>query len=79
MKRKTLTILMVMVLALTLCLMPATTASAAATHLVATGPQGTEARIVVGLPPDTTLGDIETIAWEEYLEAGYQLHSILGI
>ena len=45
-------------------------------HLATTGGQGTgdEARIVVELPKDTTLGDIESISWWEYLVAGYPPH-----
>jgi hypothetical protein len=35
---------------------------------------GAEARIVMPLPPGTTLGDIESISWREYLETGYPPH-----
>ncbi len=45
-------------------------------HLATTGGQGTgdEARIVVELPKDTTLGDIESISWWEHLVNGYPPH-----
>ena len=39
-----------------------------------TSGQGNEARIVISLPEDTTLGDIESISWWEYLVSGYPPH-----
>jgi hypothetical protein len=49
--------------------------SETAVYLRATGDgQGNEARIVVSLPEDTTLGDIESISWWEYLVFGYPPH-----
>jgi hypothetical protein len=41
-----------------------------------TGTEGTgvEARIVIPLPGGTTLGDIESISWREYLVQGYPPH-----
>ncbi|MBE9505582.1 MAG: hypothetical protein IMY84_02095 [Chloroflexi bacterium] len=35
---------------------------------------GAEARIVIPLPPGTTLSDIESISWMEYLKTGYPPH-----
>ena len=35
---------------------------------------GAEARIVMPVPPGTTLADIESIAWDEYLVTGYPPH-----
>ncbi len=45
-------------------------------HLETTGTEGTgdEARIVFPLPEGTTLGDIESISWWEYLVQGYPPH-----
>jgi len=50
--------------------------SETAIHLRAVGDvgQGDEARIVILLPEDTTLGDIESISWWEYLVSGYPPH-----
>ena len=42
------------------------------THWVDDG--GDEGRIVITLPPGTTLGDIETISWWTYLVSGYVPH-----
>jgi len=47
-----------------------------AAHLVS-GPKeddGDEARIVIPMPAGTTLGDIDSIAWWEWLVAGYPPH-----
>ncbi|MFC2008532.1 hypothetical protein ACFLUT_00550 [Chloroflexota bacterium] len=35
---------------------------------------GAEARVVIVVPPGTTLADIESISWMEYLVAGYPPH-----
>lgn len=45
-------------------------------HLQTTGAPGAgdEARVVIPLPAGTTLGDIDTISWYEYLVAGYPPH-----
>ncbi|HEY31525.1 MAG TPA: DUF4382 domain-containing protein [Dehalococcoidia bacterium] len=50
--------------------------SETAVHLRAVGEtvKGDEARIVVFLPEEMTLADIESIAWWEYLVAGYPPH-----
>ncbi len=44
------------------------------TQLIATGTSGSEARIIVDVPAGTTLGDIDSIAWSEYLMQGYPPH-----
>ena len=45
-------------------------------YLETTGNEGSgdEARIVIPLPEGTTLGDIDSISWWEYLEDGYPPH-----
>lgn len=73
MKRKIFSILFVLTLVLTLCLVPATPAGAATT-LIATGTAGTEATIVVPVAAGTTLGDINSIQWQEWLVKGYPPH-----
>lgn len=47
-----------------------------AIHLQTTGEvkSGNEARIVIDLPPDTTLDDIESISWWVWTESGYPPH-----
>lgn len=44
------------------------------TYLSATGTAGTEDRVVVNVIPGTTLSDITSIAWSEYLLEGYPPH-----
>jgi hypothetical protein len=74
-KKKIFCISFGLVLLLSLTLIPAVPASAAAIYLSATGdPAGQEARVVVGLPSGTTLGDIDSISWDEYLVKGYPPH-----
>jgi hypothetical protein len=73
-KIKVFGVMMTLVLVLVLCLAMAVPVSAAATHLVATGTAGTEARIIVGLPAGTTLSNITSISWQEYLVQGYPPH-----
>lgn len=74
MKKKLFCISFALVLLLALILVPAIPATAASTYLSATGTQGTEARVVVGVPSGTTLGEIDSIYWEEYLVKGYPPH-----
>jgi hypothetical protein len=74
-KKRLFCILFALVLLLTLTLVPAIPAASAQVFLSATGaPPGQEARIVVGVPSGTTLGDIDSISWSEYLVAGYPPH-----
>jgi hypothetical protein len=74
-KKKVFCILFGLVLLLTLTLVPAIPATAASTYLSATGaPAGQEARVVVGVPSGTTLNNIDSISWDEYLVKGYPPH-----
>lgn len=77
MKKKLLLISFALVLLLALTLIPALPASAAEVYLEATagGPgTGTEDRVVVTMPAGTTLDDLDSIAWQEYLVKGYPPH-----
>jgi len=76
MKRKILSILLVV--ALLLVAIPVATVFASdGYNLIATegGPgTGTEDRITVDLPAGTTLGQLQSISWQEWLVAGYPPH-----
>lgn len=69
-----LSMLIALVMVITLCLTPAV-ASAAPITLTATGaPAGNEDRIVVPVAAGTTLGNIASISWQEWLVFGYPPH-----
>ncbi len=75
-KLKTKTIMMTLLIALfTLSIFAVAPVMAIAeTTLVADGPQGTEDRIVIEMPAGFTLGELESISWQEYLVTGYPPH-----
>ena len=68
MKKRILPILFAMVLLLSL------SAPALAYDLVATGAAGTESRVAVEVESGSTLGDLDSISWNEYLDYGYAPH-----
>lgn len=75
--KKKLSVLIVMLMVITLSVVTAPVAAAEpGTLLSATGAIGTgnEDRIEVSVPAGTTLGDIDSIAWSEYLLEGYPPH-----
>jgi hypothetical protein len=71
--KKTFSVLLTLAVAVSLLVVPAVV-SASSTTLIASGIPGTEARITVPVPAGTTLGDISSISWEEYLVEGYPPH-----
>lgn len=78
MKKKIFSVLFALVLALSLCLVTAVPVAAAepATLLSSTGliGQSNADTIIVDVPAGTTLGQIDSIAWSEYLIQGYPPH-----
>jgi len=68
MKKRILSILFAIVLLISL------SAPALAYDLLATGDPGTESRVVVEVKTGSTLADLDTISWDEYLDYGYAPH-----
>lgn len=76
MKKISILIAVVLVLSLSLLTAMPATAEEPATLLSSTGDVGNSNAdtIIVDVPAETTLGDIESIAWSEYLIQGYPPH-----
>lgn len=72
MKKKILGIFLLVVLVLSLVSLTAVASDGY--NLIATGTQGTEDRITVDLPGGTTLGQLQSVSWQELLVAGYPPH-----
>ncbi|KKN02270.1 hypothetical protein LCGC14_1119480 [marine sediment metagenome] len=72
MKKRIIFTISLLIMLLSLVALPALASSP--TALTAEGDSPREARIIVDVPEGTTLGQIESIAWEEYLINGYAPH-----
>lgn len=73
MKKKLLGVILVLVLIIAAIPLSSVFASDGY-NLIATGVQGTEDRIMIDLPEGTTLGQLQSISWQEWLVAGYPPH-----